>query len=106
MKAYSNDLRRRIINQIQSNEESQTETAERFCVSVSFVEKLWHRFRSTGKFEALPHGGGNRRILLAEEHLIRALVAEQPDRTLAELVEKVALGRQPSSESLTGNDEC
>lgn len=90
MKAYSNDLRRRIIDRIQENRESQPEIAEQFAVSLSFVEKLWSRFRSTGKFEVLPHGGGNPRILQNQELLIRSLVAQQSDRTLAELVEQVA----------------
>ncbi len=90
MKAYSNDLRRRIIDRIQENEQSQPEIAEDFAVSLSFVEKLWHRFRTTDSYQAKPHGGGNPRMLLGDESLIRAFIAEQPDRTLAELVEKVA----------------
>lgn len=90
MRAYSNDLRRRIIDAIQDNELPQPEIAEHFSVSLSFVEKLWHRFRSTGKYEALPHGGGRTRWLKDDERLIRAAVAKQPDITLAELSENVA----------------
>ena len=90
MKPISNDLRRRIIETIQENEESQPEIAERFSVSLSFVEKLWHRFRSTGSYAALPHTGGRERLLKADEELLRAEVAAQVDITLAELAEKVA----------------
>ena len=90
MRAYSNDIRRRIIEAIQENEESQAEIAERFSVSISFVEKLWHRFLATGSFEAKPHTGGRERVLKDYEALIRAEVKEQSDITLAELVEKVA----------------
>ncbi len=90
MKAYSLDLRRRIIDRVQVNQESQPEIAEHFSVSLSFVEKLWHRFHSTGSFAAKPHGGGRTRILKHDEQLIRAAVAAQPDLTLAELVSKVA----------------
>ncbi len=90
MKAYSNDLRRRIIERIQENEESQVAIAEHFSVSVSFVEKLWQRFRETGSFEAKPHTGGRERLLKDYEELIRAEVKAQSDITLAELVEKVA----------------
>jgi transposase len=90
MKAYSNDLRRRIIDRVQENEEPQPEIAEHFSVSLSFVEKLWHRFRATGKYEAQPHGGGRARSLKNDEKLIRAAIAAQPDLTLAELVNKVA----------------
>jgi transposase len=91
MKPYSNDLRRRIIDRLQANEESQPEIAEHFAVSLSFVEKLWSRFRSTGKFAALPHAGGRARALKMEESLIRREIAAQPDTTLVELAEKVAL---------------
>ncbi len=90
MKPLSNDLRRRIIEAVQENEESQPEIAERFSVSLSAVEKLWHRFRLTGKFEALPHAGGRARLLKDDEALIRIEVAHQPDVTLVELVEKLA----------------
>jgi len=90
MKAYSLDLRRRIVDRIQKNEESQPEIAEHFSVSRSFIEKLWHRFRSTGKCAAQPHGGGRTRLLKNDEQLIRAAVAQQPDLTLAELVSRVA----------------
>lgn len=91
MKPYSSDLRRRIIEAIQDNQDTQEEIAERFSVSVPFVEKLWKRFRETGSYEALPHSGGRERALKDDEELIRQKVADQPDITLAELVEYVAL---------------
>ncbi|MGH9948426.1 MAG: hypothetical protein ACRD6X_14705 [Pyrinomonadaceae bacterium] len=90
MRPYSNDLRRRIIEVIQENEESQAEIAERFSVSVSFVEKLWQRFRSSGSYEAKPHAGGRERILKGYEAFIRAEVKAQSDITLDELAKKVA----------------
>lgn len=90
MKPISNDLRRRIIEAIQANKESQEDVADRFSVSISFVEKLWSRFQKTGSYEALPHGGGRERLLKNDEALIRRKVAEQPDITLAELAEYVA----------------
>ena len=90
MRPYSNDLRRRIIERIQENEESQVAIAERFSVSVSFVEKLWQGFRSTGSYEAKPHAGGRERLLKDHEALIRAEVKAQSDITLEELAKKVA----------------
>ncbi len=90
MKAYSGDLRRRIIEAIQDNEETQPEIAERFSVGLSFVEKLWRRFRETNSYEALPHSGGRKRLLKNDESLIRRKVAEQPDITLLELAEYVS----------------
>lgn len=90
MKAYSDDLRLRIIEMIQVNELSQSAIAEHFSVSLPFVEKLWHRFRTTGSYQAKPHAGGVKRFLKADEQLIRELVKAQPDQTLAELCERVS----------------
>ena len=90
MRAYSDDLRLRIIEMIQSNELSQAAIAEHFSVSLPFVEKLWHRFRTTGSYQAKPFAGGVKRFLKADEHLIRQLVKAHPDQTLAELCERVS----------------
>ena len=90
MKAYSDDLRLRIIEMIQANELTQPEIAEHFRVSLPFVEKLWHRFRTTGKYQAKPFAGGVKRYLKDDEQLIREFVKNQPDLTLAELCERVA----------------
>ena len=106
MKPISNDLRRRIIEAIQANEESQPEIAERFSVALSTVEKLWYRFRVTGSYEPLPHSGGRKRLLEAAEEFIRAEVAAQPDLTLAELTAKVALeNNQPPVSLMTMSEE-
>jgi transposase len=75
---------------IQENELSQAEIARHFSVSLPFVEKLWHRFRTTGKYQAKPHAGGVKRYLKADEKLIREIVKAQSDLTLAELCERVA----------------
>lgn len=90
MRAYSDDLRLRIIETIQANELPQVEIAGQFGVSKSFVEKLWHRFRVTGSYQAKAYAGGVERFLKNDERLIRELVTAQPDATLFELCEKVA----------------
>ena len=90
MKAYSDDLRLRVIKAIQANQETQDEIAARFAISTSFLEKLWRRWRETGDYKALLHGGGRARACKDEAGLIRALVARQPDATLAELTAQVA----------------
>ena len=90
MKPYSNDLRRRVIEAIQANTETQEEIAVRFCVSTSFVEKLWHRYRTSGSYEARPHSGGRERLLKDAGVVIRRIVREEPDLTLSELAQRVA----------------
>ena len=102
MRPLSNDLRRRIIEAIQQNEESQSAIAERFLVNLSTVEKLWRQFRETGSYLPKPHAGGRQRALAAHEELIRAAVAEQPDITLAELADQIALATgRPKVSSMT-----
>jgi transposase len=106
MRPYSNDLRRRIIERIQKGGRSQPEIAEVFSVSLSFIEKLWRRFRATGSFEAKPHAGGRGRLLRDHEALIRAEVKERSDITLAELVEEVArVSGRPRVGLMTMSDE-
>ena len=90
MKAYSNDIRLKIIETIQANELPQVEIAAQFGVSKSFLERLWHRFRTTGSYRAKPHAGGVERFLKDDAELIRELVAQEPDATLFGLCEKVA----------------
>jgi transposase len=90
MKAYSKDLRERIIGALEARAGTQPEIAERFSVSLSFVEKLWRRWRQTESCEAKPPGGGRRRALKERQPVIRAEVANYPDVTLAELCARVA----------------
>jgi transposase len=82
---------------IQANELSQAEIAEHFSVSLPFVEKLWHRFRTTGKYQAKAFAGGVKRLLKDDESLLRQLVKQHSDLTLAELCEQVskATGKPP-----------
>ena len=96
MKAYSQDLRERIIRALEAGQETQPEIAARFSVSLSFVEKLWLRWRTAGTCAARPHAGGRQRSLQAAEALIRREVADQPDVTLAELCERAAAQGAPA----------
>ena len=90
MKAYSQDLRERVITAVKQGVQSQSEIAETFGVSQSTVETWWRRWRTTRSVAALPHGGGNPRALQECSAAIRAAVKQQPDITLAELCEQVA----------------
>jgi transposase len=90
MKPYSQDLRERIIAALETGTDSQPEIAATFGISLSFVEKLWRKWRKTGNCDALPHAGGRERSLKNDESKISAAVAAHPDLTLAELCEQVA----------------
>lgn len=99
MRAYSQDLRQRIVEVLEADEQTQPEIADRFGVSVSFVEKLWHRWRKTGSCAALPHSGGRRRALANDQGRIREEIAREPDVSLTELCQRVA-------QSGGGNCKC
>lgn len=90
MRPYSQDLRQRIVEVLEADEQTQPEISERFGVSLSFIEKLWHRWRKTGSCAALAHGGGPKRALADYQARIRAEVARQPDVSLTELCQRVA----------------
>lgn len=48
MKAYSLDLRQKIVDTYLEGGISQRQLAERFCVTLSFVEKILKQYRETG----------------------------------------------------------
>jgi transposase len=60
MKAYSLDLRTRIVEAIDRQVGSQGEVAALFGVSRTFVKKLVRQRRETGSVAPKPHGGGQR----------------------------------------------
>ncbi|MGB8645429.1 MAG: helix-turn-helix domain-containing protein [Anaerolineae bacterium] len=90
MKAYSADLRERVIAAVRDANLPQPEIAETFGVSLSCVEKWWRIFRNAQRTAPLPHAGGARRLLQPHAAVIRHLVAHQPDATLEELCTLVA----------------
>lgn len=85
MKAYSIDLRQKIIDAYNSKD-SFRNIAKRFSVSRSFVQKLVSRYRDTGRVSARPHGGGQQSKLQSEQiERLRQIVIENSDATLSEL---------------------
>lgn len=85
MKAYALDRRQKILRASDQGLGSQRAIAALFGVSLSFVEKLLRRRRTTGDLAPRPHAGGRRpsgdEAALAQ---VRRLVREQPEVTLAE----------------------
>ena len=83
-KPYSTDLRVRVIEAVDEGATRQ-EAAERFGVSVSSAVR-WHQtWRHEGTIEAKPYGGSRSPL---EDHAkeILAVIEEQPDLTLDEIV--------------------
>ena len=90
MKAYSQDLRERVIAAVEAAQQSQAAIAQTFGISASTLDKWVKRWRDTGSVAALPFAGGRHRALKECAALIRAEVKQQPDVTLDELCERVA----------------
>ena len=82
---YSTDLRERVLRACEAGEESQAAIARRFALSESAVGSWLRQLRLEGRREPKPHGRGFRLLLDEDEGaVLRALVAEKNDRTLAE----------------------
>jgi putative transposase len=97
MKAYSNDLRERVIKSVESGECNIPEAARRYKVSEPSIERWLARQRKTGTCAPLPHAGGPSRKLATAEAAIRAAVKAQPDATLQELCEVLEKGTKIKS---------
>jgi transposase len=94
---YSNDLRARVIEAIESGA-SRREAADRYELSVSVVVLWTQRWEQTGSFAAKPSGGSISPLEKHSEWLL-ALVAEQPDLTLIEIVAAMRKRRIKGSRS-------
>ena len=87
--AHSMDLRRRLVASVEDGA-SRRATAERFDVSPSSVIKLMQRWRRTGDCAPGKQGGGRKRKLAGHEDWLHAILAVEPDITLAELQRRLA----------------
>ena len=104
MKAYSLDLRERVAAACQQPRRTIGAVAAQFSVSVSFVEKLLQRQRTSGSLAPLPLRGGPAPCLDASSRAdVVACLRQQPDATLDELrVWVAALGGPAVSPATMG----
>ena len=90
-KAYSLDLRERVIAVYQEGKSSMEAVAERFAVSRSWVNNLVQRQKQTGSVAAKPHGGGAvAKVTTTHYPIIEAIIDGQNDLTLLEISQKFA----------------
>lgn len=97
-KAYSSDLRARVIDAIEAGA-SRREAAERYEISASVVIIWAQRWEETGSVAAKSSGGSTSPL---EEHaeFLLGLIAKQPDLTLDEIV--AAMGKRRIAGSRSG----
>lgn len=92
-KAYSDDLRRRILQCCEEGKQTQEEIAQRFRVSVRYIGKILQQKRRTGQAERIPHCPGRKpKFTPPMREQLRRWLKSQPDLTLAELQEKLRQG--------------
>ena len=86
MKAYSTDLRQRVVAACDARDGTREQIAARFSVSVSWIRKVLGQRRDTGSIEPKPRGGGRAPAFdeAAAARLRRAVRADG-DATLVEL---------------------
>jgi transposase len=85
MKAYSLDLRQKIIETYENEPISQRQIAARFRVAQSVVTRLLKQYRETGQLSPKPRPGRPRTLNAEQRQIIKALVEVTPDITLGEL---------------------
>jgi transposase len=89
MAPYSMDLRERVVRAWDTSGDAE-EVATTFGVSRAWVHRLVQRRRETGSIAPRPQTKFRSRVLAGQEARLAALIAANPDATLAELREALA----------------
>jgi transposase len=91
MRAYSLDLRERIVSAYHAGEGSVRELGDGFDVSFVTVQRYWTLERKTGSLAPRPRGRGPApRLRSPQLRVLASLVREQNDRTVAEYADLLA----------------
>ena len=95
-KAYSDDLRRKLLEAHQEKEGSLTELAARFRVSVTWAKRISATKRITGRMEKPAAGPRGPRSRLTPEirEQLRGWIRQQPDLTLKEMRQRLGVELQ------------
>lgn len=91
MKAYSLDIREKIVTAHLAEKMSIRKVAIRFAVSKSLVQKLVKQQKIEGDLQPKQRGKPQLSHLTNAEALVRTMVAEHQDATLVELCELFAV---------------
>ena len=90
MKAYSIDLRQKIIDVYEHEQISQRQLAKRFDVALSFIVKLLKQYRETHELAPKPFNGGVKlKLSVAQIGILADLIENNNDATLEELCQLV-----------------
>lgn len=98
MKAYSNDLRERILKDCDAGMTTRV-AATKYDVSESWVRRLKQRRRETGETTPRRSGSPVQPCWLKHTERIEQLVEAEPDLTLREMCERLQLNISPKTMS-------
>jgi transposase len=87
VKAYSEDLRKRVIVAKEKGQSSAV-VARRFSLNVRSVERYWKRYEETAQIAPKRHGGYRRSKLAGHDRELIQWIERQPDLTLVELQQR------------------
>ena len=96
--AYSDDLRERVVEAIEAGH-TRAKVAELYSLALSTVGGFIKRKRETGSVSPDKFGGHKIFALAPHTDLVKELVAERPDSTLAELKARLAKEKVKVSQS-------
>jgi len=104
MAAFSLDLRQRIlVVALADDAPTERAIAERFGVSLAFVQKLKRRWRTHGTAQPVGYPGGTVRKLADDDRAALAAWADGTDATCAELADRLAAERGVRVHRMTVN---
>lgn len=93
METYGMELRQRVMDDYMmprsGKKMTQKALAEKWQVSLPWVKKILKQWRQTGSLEPIKAKYGPRPKLEPHRELLKQIVAETPDATLAEIQEKL-----------------
>ena len=95
MRAYSLDLRERVVAAYEKGEQSIAAIAAQFSVGQTFLKKMLRQKRESGSLERLPSRAGAKKLLSeAHRRWLAKQVKEKPDATLVQLQEGLQTSRK------------
>ena len=89
MKPLSNDLRERFVHAVLIEGMTCRAAGERFAVSHSAVIKIVRQFVETDAIDPQKVGGSRKPVLVKCYDMVRAIVDETPDLTLAQIADEI-----------------
>lgn len=90
MKAYSEDLRRRVVLAVESGSHSRAEVAGMFSVGMTFLKKMLRLHRAQQSLAPRHAGGRVKRLCEADRARVKQALEATPDVSLESLVALVS----------------